>query len=281
MGTSTKLPGPVGGKWQAAQGALTRSLQRLAREAEDAPSGRRTGTDGPGGSHTGAPGDASANWPAEDIDRHAEAYCRAFTEQLRSDPTAFGLIKATSRAGTRLVDVLDKLVQDGPSALGPVTGAVPEERVELFLSRFVTAVVGRGGLLGDAAARRAAVRCGERLLQENHALRHAIEHNVVVTVPHVTDELFCTIYRLFLADTVNALVAAVIAGKLMLAVPVLPVIDPAGHIAQRVAELITEHLPTPCEEKQRRGAEGSVIELGRDLVPHALEDALRSAGGGT
>lgn len=212
MGTSTKLPGPVGGSWRVAQGGLTRSLKALS-------AGQR------------APGDSSENpgaWHREEIGRHGRAYLTALARQLRAEPSAFGLAGTADRTGAGFAEALERLGRDGPSAFGDLSGSTHDEHAERFLTRFVAFVVGDGGLIADAAARRAAVSCGERLLARQ-------------LVPDAE------LGRLFLAGTVTELMTAVIAGKITLVLPVLPVFDPARDIAGWIGERIAGRLPPSCE----------------------------------
>lgn len=82
------------------------------------------------------------------------------------------------------------------------------------------------------------------------------------------------IYRLFFAEAVTGFLQSVIAAKITLMVPVLPAVDPAGHIADWIAKEITSIIPTPCQERDKHGAGPSLADLGRSLVEEAVERAL-------
>ena len=277
MGTSTRLAGPVGGRWQAARGALTKSLKGLPDDLD----AWQSSCDGGG---RPVPNSDSrqmyAGWTDEKVDRHATDFYEAFSEHLRVEPTAFGLVEVSARSGARLVDILEELGRIGPNAFGLSVGATPAERAERFLGQFVAAVVGEGGLPADAAARRAVVQCGQLLLQEHHDLHHAIDQGDDLPGLTIDDRLFCEIYRLFFDGMVRELLSAVVAGKIMVATPMLPVVDPAGTIAARIAEWVIKRMPMPCEEKTRRGGNASVVDLGRELASHALEYAFGIDPGG-
>lgn len=277
MGTSTKLPGPVGGSWSASKSALTRSLTKIERTVP-APVQATTASSSQGGGASTAAGETalgqSERWRDVEAPRHGEAFLQALESELRADVDAFSLVETSSHAGDRLVGSLETLGRDGPSALGPLTGATAEERVELFLARFVAQTAGEGGALADAVARRAATHAAEVLLDKHAVLRHEVETGTKTARASISDGLFCEIYRLFFADMVTQFLTAVIAGKISLAVPVLPILDPAGHIADWLAEKVVAMIPTPCDEKQS-GDGRSAVELGRELAQEAL---LRAVG---
>lgn len=218
-------------------------------------------------------------WSRAEIDKHCDTYLAALARQLREDSTAFGLLSTAERAGADLADTFAALASRGPIALGALTDSSPDERVDTFLARFVASVVGEGGLVADAAARRAALRCAEELL----ARRPELERSIRSGQPGdwtVLKELFCFLYRIFFADTVKELMTAVIAGKLALAFPAIAVLDPVGDIAYRIAEKISEHIPTPCDNPGSSKSDRSMFAAGRAMASSALPRALELAMGG-
>lgn len=267
VGTSTKLTGPTGGSWSAARNALTWSLKRVP-VGDEAPASSSENPD---------------SWNADEIARHGRAHLTAFAQQFRSDPAVFGLTETIIGAGSGFVDTLEAIAQRGSSAIGTIEGRTPTERAESFLTAFVSGTVGDGGLIAEAAARRAALRCGEYLLARQPRLASAVEVGGGADADAGSGfdaELFCMLYGLFFAETVKELMTAVIAAKITVAVPVFPVFDPAGDLAQWIAERVAENLPTPCSERAwtwRGDQDESVFDVGRKLLPTALSRALAFA----
>ncbi|WAL64724.1 hypothetical protein ORV05_27750 [Amycolatopsis cynarae] len=211
--------------------------------------------------------------------RHASAFLAALESELRADTAAFGLVETGRKVGGGLVDVVEALSREGPVALGPLAGTTADERAELFVSRFVARTAGQGGVLTDAVARRAAAQAAETLLTKHPVLRHAVETGTDAAATPIEDGLFCEIYRLFFADLVTGFLATVIAGKITLMVPVLPVLDPAGKIVNWLAGKVVEMVPTPCQEKEKRDDGLSVVDLGRELARDAILRAFGIDGG--
>lgn len=277
MGTSTKLPGPVGGSWRAARATLTRSLIEVERVVTDGTASVRNGEASAGGAAAGVPGPAE-RWQAVEAARHGSAFLAALESELRADAAAFGLVETSRQVGAGLINVLEALSLDGPVALGPLVGATADERAELFVRRFVARTAGQGGVLTDAVARRAASQSAETLLTAHPVLRHAVETGTDAGGTPIGDGLFCEIYRLFFADLVTGFLTTVIAGKITL-MQVLPVLDPAGEIANWLAGKVVEMIPTPCHEKEERDDGSSVADLGRELARDAILRAFGIEGG--
>ncbi|PXY17877.1 hypothetical protein BAY59_35405 [Prauserella coralliicola] len=221
---------------------------------------------------------AAEQWREQELARHGEAFLEALGSELRADPAAFGLVETSWRAGSRLIDLLEGLGGEGTSALGPLRGTTAEERVDLFVSRFVRRIGGEGGLLTDAVARRAAAHAAEMLLSKHPVLRHAVETDADTVEISIGSDLFCAVYQIFFADLVKEFLAAVIAGKITLMVPILPVLDPAGEITNWLAGQMVHMIPTPCQEKGESDDERSVVELGRHLASDAVLRAFGIAG---
>ncbi len=270
MGTSSKWLGPPGGAWRRATAGLTRSLNQL--DKGPANNGRtRGGTISPE-----VPIVLDDGLPPDKVAHHGQAFFDALRTELRADPESFGLRRVAQETGLRLVDVLASLEQHGVDVLGPFDRVAVHERMDVFVERFTDRVAGSRGLIVDSVVRGAVVRSVERLLQQSQTLRHAVRtgHG---GAGGISDELFCDSYRTFFAGVVTGFLESVIAGKVKLMFPVLPVVDPAADIADWIAEKVTALIPTPCQEKQERNANdtgASVADLGRSLTEETIERAL-------
>lgn len=241
MGTSVARPRPSGNQWAKA----ARDYQRWQ-------------TDG-----------AAAN--------RAPATAVALQDALRThaakDHNVFGLHSAMHDGGDRLIDSLLRLQQEGPSDLPDAADA--EHRRIVFTRSFVDAIASGGGTYADAAVRSAAVEAAERLLADD-AVRQAVEAGARSGLP-ISSTLFCTLYRLFFADTVRQFLTTVIAEHvdvlLTAHLPILPAVDPQGQIGQWLAANIVAALPNPCA--QQGDADGpSVAELGRSMLKETVDRAL-------
>src|SRR5206468_777547 len=103
-------------------------------------------------------------------------------------------------------------------------------------------------LYADAVARDAAVECARRLL-EDPQVQAAVQTGAGGRLP-IAGDLFCAVYQLFFARAVRTFLASVIAEKVKLLFPVLRVFDPAGLVADWVANKLLDVLPNPCERDQ-------------------------------
>lgn len=188
-------------------------------------------------------------------------------QTLREDRTAFGLYEAARTAGERLTDVL--------------AAGVPSEGGTAYAIHFTSTVGGTGGTVADAAVRRAAASSARRLLEQFPGVSTADAS----TGRSLTGELFCRLYQGFFADLVAEFVRTVIAEKIKLTAPLLPVVDPDDHIAGWVAEHVLQLLPSPCEEAAHlteaaseepdvQGLADSLPGIARRLVPRAVGGAL-------
>ncbi|WP_406093324.1 hypothetical protein [Streptomyces sp. NBC_01013] len=204
---------------------------------------------------------------------------------LREDPSAFGLYDVACAAGERLTTVMHTKSapqNDGGADVGPDAADNGMDRTE-FVSRFTAAVGGEGGTISDAAVRRAAAATADRLA------RHCPE----VLAPGGSQwpgDLLCLLYQWFFADIVAEFLRVVIAEKVKLVVPVLPLADPDDHIADWVAERVLGLVPNPCEEAAAlldaaaeaeedvaavtNPAAFALAQVARGLVPRAVGAAL-------
>lgn len=241
MGTSVARPRPSGNQWAKA----TRDYQRWQND-----------------------GAAVSRAPAT-----AVALQDALRTHAAKDHNVFGLHSAMHDGGDRLIDSLLQLQQKGPSDLSNAADA--EHRRIAFTRSFVDAIASSGGTYADAAVRSAAVEAAERLLADD-AVRQAVDAGTRTGLP-ISSSLFCTLYRLFFADTVRQFLTTVIAEHvdvlLTAHLPILPAVDPQGQIGQWLAANIVAALPNPCA--QQGDADGpSVAELGRSMLKETVDRAL-------
>ncbi|MDT0542554.1 hypothetical protein [Streptomyces lonegramiae] len=178
---------------------------------------------------------------------------------------------------------MDDLVADrGTTADAPPDPGGHDARTD-FAARLVRAVGGEGGTVADAAVRRAAAATADRM---------ATQHPEVLAADGKgwSGDLLCLIYQWFFADVVAEFLRGVIAEKIKLVVPVLPVADPEDHVADWVAEQVLRLVPNPCEEAEHlksavEQAEdavtafedptvGTLAQVARGLVPRAVGTAL-------
>ncbi|MER7197443.1 hypothetical protein CG723_29495 [Streptomyces sp. CB01635] len=256
MGTSSRWPGPRGNPGTPA-GEWSRVSQRL--------SSWRSGR-------------------LEDLEPIAEDCLGVLHRTLRADPSAFGLRDTARAAGERLTTAMDSLAA-GPgtiSADGPPDPLGADPRTD-FAARLVRAVGGEGGTVADAAVRRAAAATADRM---------ATRHPEVLAADGKgwSGDLLCLLYQWFFADVVAEFLRAVVAEKIKLVVPVLPLADPEDHIADWVAGQVLHLVPNPCEEAARlvEAAEkagdvvaafedptaDSLTQVARGLVPRAVGSVL-------
>ena len=185
---------------------------------------------------------------------------------MREDQSAFGLVDAATEAGYRLADAMAALADDG-------SGGLKDE--DDFLARFTDEVGGAGGTVTDAAIRRAATDTAERFLKRQNAENGGGE----VAGGGLAGDLLCLLYQWFFADIVGGFLQSVIAEKIKLMAPVLPVIDPGDHIADWAADKVLSLVPSPCEEAAELAEEvkfaesviedpvGSLPDIARRLIP--------------
>ncbi|MGW6096977.1 hypothetical protein ACWFRK_21980 [Streptomyces sp. NPDC055157] len=219
----------------------------------------------------------------EDLEPIAEDCLSVLHRTLRADPSAFGLRDATCAAGERLTTVMDSLAASpGTLADGPPDPLGADPRTD-FAARLVRAVGSEGGTVADAAVRRAAAATVDRM-----ATRHP--EALAADGKGWSGDLFCLLYQWFFADVVAEFLRGVIAEKIKLVVPVLPLADPEDHVADWIAEQVLCLVPNPCEEAERlhdvvEQAEdaatasedptvGTLAQVARGLVPRAVGTAL-------
>ncbi|MFD3910751.1 hypothetical protein [Streptomyces sp. NPDC058603] len=233
MGTSSRWPGP-GGSGGTAAGDWSRVGRRLSSWRPDRPEA-----------------------PAR-LDAIAEDYLDVLHRTLREDPSAFGLYEAAYAAGERLTAAMDTFPpgrdsthDDGGDGMDAV-------------SRFVAAVGGEGGTVADAAVRRAAAATVGRLTEHHPEALGSGGGGW-------SGDLLCLVYQWFFADIVAEFLRIVIAEKVRLVVPILPLADPEDRVADWVAEQVLRLLPNPCEEAERLLEAAEQAEDTEDAVT-ALED---------
>jgi hypothetical protein len=243
VGTSTKVPGPRGGNWTSAK-------RRAARWRPDL-------TD-----------------PAAEVARIGDSYLGALRTTVAEQPDAFGLYGGMSASGGRLVDALERLDRADLDDILAAPDAGRSELRDAFVGSLVDEISGPTGLLIDAVVRRAAVRAVDELLGTPGPSRTAGEHGAAAG-GGISGELFCAVYQLFFAELIAEFVTMVIAEQIQLAVPVLPVVDPAGHIAEWIADQIFQLIPSPCEEATQRDHIGdSLADVARDLLAETVSRAI-------
>jgi hypothetical protein len=179
---------------------------------------------------------------AEWAERWAGRLVDKLRQDLHDDPGAYELRRSMVAMGRRFV-----LAYAG---FRERPGVRPDPEV---IGEFVIRVVSPGTTVVEAVGRRAAVRAAERLFVE------------------AGNELFCLIYRQFLADIVTEFLRAVIAEQLNSAFPGLALVDPGGYIADAVAERLVRLVPDPCA-----GAVPghSPLEIAIEQLPAAVDVVL-------
>lgn len=240
MGTSGQRDGPRGGKWAAAASIYTR-WQRSEQ-------------------------------PETTVKRPGQALRDALADEVHRDPTSFDLRPAMQAAGLRLVEVVQELRTGGAADLGLGEGVPPDLRVDAFIAGIAGRVAGTGSLYADALVRQAAVACAEDLLAGDAQLLSAVRAGATGALP-IAGDLFCSIYQIFFAHTVRTFLQSAIAEKVKVVVPVLPVVDPAGYVADWIAQQIISALPNPCEHAAHSDAP-SLAEVMRNLVNESVDRAL-------
>lgn len=261
VGTSSRWPGP-GGRSGTTPGEWSRVSRRLSSWRSDLP---------------GAPAK---------LDEIFEDYLQVLHRTLREDPSAFGLYDAACAAGERLTSVMDAMSfsHEGSSPGHEGSSAVPGESDGTdFVARFTAAVGGEGGTVADAAVRRAAAATADRI-------RRLHSEALAPGGTGWSGDLLCLLYQWFFTDVVAEFLRVVIAEKVKLIVPGLPLADPEDRVADWVAQRVLRLLPNPCEEAARLGeaaeqAEdmvtaledptvGTLAQVARGLVPRAVGAAL-------
>jgi hypothetical protein len=259
MGTSARWAGPGGQSGVAAEWSRARGW--LSRWTSDRPQSER-----------------QLN---EIFDDHLEV----LRQTLRVDQSAFGLVDAATEAGYRLADTMAELAGGG---LGG--GSDPGE----FLARFTNKVGGDGGTVTDAAIRRAATDAAERLLKVLNTETDGGDG----AAGGLAGDLLCLLYQWFFADIVSEFLQSLVAEKVKLVVPILPLVDPGDHIADWAADKVLSLVPSPCESAAELAEDikfgesviedpfGSLPDIARRMVPDTvgkvlgliLEEALEDQG---
>lgn len=293
MGTSTRLRGPRGAPWSAASRVLSVAMARVFQPVEvrvempvrrPASSGRSTGADAGGAVAVIASRGEGVDEPsgeglsAEDIATVGEAYLDALRVALTAEPEEFGLIDTARDAGLRLVETLSRI--DDILDFRDLGGESSDQRVEILLTNLVGRIAGSGGTITDAVARQAALECATALLEESPELRAWVERGAIPSGFQLSDELFCLIYRIFFQHLITGFLQTVIAAKIQVIVPALPVLDPSGHIANWIAGKIVDKIPTPCAERARTDNAVSLADVARKLLLVTVQRTLGVPDGG-
>jgi hypothetical protein len=203
----------------------------------------------------------------------ANEYRAALAAAVCEDPSAFGLRDRLLASGSRLVDTLEAL-RAGTADWFPLAAGSPEARQAAFVQAFTQHVAGSGGLVADAAVRRAAVSCAQELLSGSAELQQAIRSGEPMPGAGFSGELFCLIFQLFFKKSLAGFIATIVAGKVKLAFPLLHVIDPAGRIADWAGQQVAALIPDPCEEGARLADAPSLADLARGLVEESADRVL-------
>lgn len=260
MGTSTRWLGPRGAGWET----MRRGVERL----QPLPSG--ISDDGP---RVDSPGSGNAAPAATTAMAQSRDACLSgLRRAVQREPDALGLRPAMTAAGERLVDVAEELAEAGiDEFLGARHSNISRE--DRFVAEFVRRVGGTGGLVADAVVRRSATRTAATLLREHAPLRRELREGAAGG--RLDPDWLCVIWKLFFADIVETVVAAVIAEQVHLAVPALAVVDPTQAVPEWVAEKLIKALPSPCDEG-RRDSSRSLTAAARDWLEDTVEEALGS-----
>ncbi|MFD4525329.1 hypothetical protein ACFWP7_15680 [Streptomyces sp. NPDC058470] len=201
------------------------------------------------------------------IESAADACLTTLRDTMHDDPYAFGLSSAWQRAGERVVDVMGQLGEYGPEPLTAAPHLAFADPAMSFVAEFSRRVAGDGTTLVDAAVRRAATRCAQRFVAEYPEATQP-------TGRGLSGDLLCLLYQWFFAGLVTEFLHCFIAEHIKLAVPVLPLFDPSGTIADLIAERVLELVPDPCEETAYLEAPLPLPQVAQGLVPGAVGKVL-------
>jgi hypothetical protein len=264
MGTSSKYPGPRGGQWTEANLRLGIWVSNIERKTAMTV-----------GSAADRSGDAEGVTRKSDQTARelADRYRAALAAELVGDPAAFGLRDALRTAGSRLVDTLESLRAGEPGWLNAEEKSA-QAREDAFVRGFASQVAGSGGLVCDAAVRRAAVASAQAILKTPGPLQDAIRLGKPIEGAWISDELFCLVFQLFFKDALAQFVTVIVAGKVRLAFPLLHTVDPAGKIADWVGQQAAACIPDPCQKGSALADRPSLADLARGLVGESVDRAL-------
>ncbi|OLF15026.1 hypothetical protein BU204_24325 [Actinophytocola xanthii] len=187
-----------------------------------------------------------------------------------SHPEAFGIRDAALTGGARLVDTLSALIDDA-NAFGPPPPSWQASPSDWFMTVFVDRVAGDDNRIATAVVRRAATTAAERLISDPGSPTRSEQ---TAESRGLTMELFCLVYRYFLADVVAEFAKAVIAEQVVLAVPGLLLADPAGRIAELVGEQVAALIPDPCEQAETKHDTRRIDEFASDVLRDNVDRAL-------
>src|SRR6476469_9911425 len=192
MGTSTRWGGPRGDGWET----FRRSI------------GQPGGTGGQATTPDEIPAPRRGDGPiSEQGVKKPASVSSTRSEELRTDPDAFGLRDTMSDGADRLVGAMNELRRD-LTAFGPPSPEWAGSGADWFMSEFVTAVAGERTGIVDTFVRRSATRCAEILL-EDPRVSAAVEGKARSS--SLAMDLFCAVYTFFFADVVTEFAKAAVA----------------------------------------------------------------------
>ncbi|MFK3984278.1 hypothetical protein ACI2K4_28385 [Micromonospora sp. NPDC050397] len=237
MGTSAALPGPSGEIWTSAW----RAGRRWARSPEKP-------------------------------DEFGEECLRSLRAALKTNPDAFGLLRATTHGGIELVDALDGLRRAGLASLVDLETVEAEQRPARFVQAFTDRVAGDAARVGEFAVRRSVVDCAEALLTQPD-IRRRVQTADSGPEPLISDETFCRIYTLFFGQVVAEFLGSLLMAKVAL-VASLP-LGPFALLVGWVVRRVTAGILSPCEVQGEFGRQGeSITEVARELVTQTAREAF-------
>jgi hypothetical protein len=258
MGTSTNWRGPRGAPWNAMRkslgrlpGSLVALEERRVTTPEDIPPPR---------------GPSSDRLPAQLAEPRAQRFRAALQQELAADPEAYGIRDAALTGGARLVSTLSALIDDR-NALGAPPPGWPASPSDWFMTVFVDRVAGDDNRIATAVVRRAATTAAERLISDSGMGETARSRGLAM-------DLFCLVYTSFIADVVAEFAKAVIAEQIVLAVPGLLLIDPAGRIPELVGDQVAALIPNPCEQAEMKHDTRRIDEFASDVLRDNVDRAL-------
>lgn len=261
MGTSSKYPGPRGGRWANANQRLGIWMSDLDRRAAVI---AVSATDGD---------EVLARETSQTTRELADLYRAALAAELEDNPAAFGVRDTFQAAGMRLVDALESL-RAGAAGWLAYDGDSAQAREDAFICGFAGQVAGSGGMVTDTAVRQAAVACVQELLNKPGPLQEAVREGKPIGGGGISDELFCLVFELFFKDALARFIATIVAGKVRLAFPLLHVIDPAGKIASWAGQQVAAMIPDPCAQGQGLADKPSLADLANGLITESVDRVL-------
>lgn len=188
-----------------------------------------------------------------------------------ADPEAYGIRDAALTGGSRLVETLSALIDDR-NALGPPPPGWPASSADWFLTVFVDRLAGDdNNTIAAAVVRRAATTAAERLISDSGIPTGSEE---TPKSRGLTMDLFCLVYRSFIADVVVEFAKSVIAEQVTLAISGLLLFDPAGQIPEFVGKQVAALILNPCEQAETKHDTRRIDEFASDVLRDNVDRAL-------